>query len=355
MLINPVLAFRKWLTQCRLGCVLTSICLLVATFGNYAYGGNEAQGKRKRDASPDSPVRIELLSDVGVRQSEVTLGDVAHLTTRDMAAIRQLVDLSLGLVPRTGEVVRLKRENLVRWIRARTGIEMSDIVWTGADTSNVHLVLGVLSGDKVASTAEKALRAALAKQGLRADIETGHMPTDVRIPRGKIALKVRQIPESAVLASHVSVWVDIWVDKDFVRTVPVDFDLAVFGPAYVATQDISLGQRLRPSVLQRREVRWSGRNAPPLLAADDELSTLQLRRPLTVGGVLTRGHVKTAPMVARGGWATLRATEGMVRIESRVEVLQDGASGQLVRVRLPDSASSIVAQVTGPGVVEVRQ
>jgi len=60
-------------------------------------------------------------------------------------------------------------------------------------------------------------------------------------------------------------------------------------------------------------------------------------------------------MVARGGWATLRATEGMVQIESRVEVLQDGAPGQLVRVRLPDSASSILAQVTGPGVVEVRQ
>ena len=38
-----------------------------------------------------------------------------------------------------------------------------------------------------------------------------------------------------------------------------------------------------------------------------------------------------------------------------MEVLQDGMSGQRVRVKLPNASSAIFARVTGRGTVEVRE
>ncbi|HEX7639621.1 MAG TPA: flagella basal body P-ring formation protein FlgA [Burkholderiaceae bacterium] len=59
--------------------------------------------------------------------------------------------------------------------------------------------------------------------------------------------------------------------------------------------------------------------------------------------------------VLRGSLATLHSTSGAIRLESRVEVLQDGVVGQDVRVRLPGASESVQARVTGPGQVEVVQ
>ena len=59
--------------------------------------------------------------------------------------------------------------------------------------------------------------------------------------------------------------------------------------------------------------------------------------------------------MARGSYATLHSTQGLISLESRVEVLQDGNRGQAIRVRLPNASSSIVANVVGPGAVEVRE
>jgi hypothetical protein len=66
------------------------------------------------------------------------------------------------------------------------------------------------------------------------------------------------------------------------------------------------------------------------------------------------GRVMRAGVV-RGNLATLRSTSGAIRLESRVEVLQDGAVGDDVRVRLPGASDGVLARVVAPGQVEVSQ
>lgn len=59
--------------------------------------------------------------------------------------------------------------------------------------------------------------------------------------------------------------------------------------------------------------------------------------------------------VVRGDWATLTAQSGPLTLESRVEVLEDGAVGHLVRVRRPNAGDTMQARVSGPGRVEMPQ
>jgi flagella basal body P-ring formation protein FlgA len=59
--------------------------------------------------------------------------------------------------------------------------------------------------------------------------------------------------------------------------------------------------------------------------------------------------------VARGEWALLRALAGAVRLESRVEVLQDGRLGDKVRVRTPGAMGTVFATVVGPHQLELAR
>jgi len=306
------------------------------------------------DAGPapaPAPIRIALRPEVVLDRAEVTLGDVAVLTTRDLTTLRRLMAVPLGIAPRSGGAVRLERDALERWLRARAGVDPAQVEWTGASASEIHVRARELAGEIVAAAALDAARAALSRGGKRAEVAVSGSPRAVPVPPGRIALEVRPIPERAVIARRLSVWVDVSAGGRFVRTVPVSLDVKVFAPAWVATRDGTPGQLLEGSGLEVREVEWSGRDAPPL--AGDSGAPLRLRRPLAAGEAVTRAHVEPAPEVARGTWATLRSRRGAVELESRVEVLQDGFPGQTVRVKLPNASSAILARVAGPGSLEI--
>jgi hypothetical protein len=63
----------------------------------------------------------------------------------------------------------------------------------------------------------------------------------------------------------------------------------------------------------------------------------------------------TAVLVVKGRYATLHSIAGGIHLESRVEVLQDGALGQEVKVRLINATDAVIARVSGLGEVEVTQ
>ncbi len=107
--------------------------------------------------------------------------------------------------------------------------------------------------------------------------------------------------------------------------------------------------------LLSQDIAWSGAERCSVHVADAALA-----RPLAPAGVAPAAAtvaVARVPQggVTRGNVATLRASSGGIRVESRVEVMQDGAVGQDVRVRLPGAADAVLARVVAPGQVEVLQ
>jgi hypothetical protein len=73
------------------------------------------------------------------------------------------------------------------------------------------------------------------------------------------------------------------------------------------------------------------------------------------GAPVGAGSAARGLLVFKGQPATLHSSAGAIRLESRVEVLQDGAQGDEIRVKLPNAAETVLARVSGPGQVEVSQ
>jgi flagellar basal body P-ring formation protein FlgA len=319
--------------------------LVVAFASSHAVGGG-------------TPIRIELPANVAVARSQVSLGDVASMSTTDLQNLKRLMVLSLGPAPRAGEKAQLSRVELMRWIQKRTGIEARQIVWEGASVTEMYRASSEITGARLAAVAVESLRTWLGGHSTRADVALAATPRDVTVPFGQSTLKVRPIPHDGQPARRMLVWVDIWVEDRFVRTVPISFDVAAYGPAYVCDGDLPLGTRVDASSVTLREVELTGRAAPaatPQGGVLDSGERVQMRRPLAAGKVLTRLDVESQAAVSRGEWVALRVRSGFIEMESRAEALQNGRVGQTVSVRTSTATTPLAARVVGPGQVEVLQ
>lgn len=293
--------------------------------------------------------RIELRPLAQAAGSEVTLGELASLTSPQLPLLKKLMELPLGPAPRAGETVRLSRDTLARWVQARTGLGAGQIEWSGPASSELQRASSELSGERVAAVARESLREWLAARSTRAEINLTSMPRDLAIPAGPLVVKARPIPQDQPIARRTSVWVDLWVDGRFVRTVPVGFDVAAYGPAYVASSDLPAGAQLQPAQMELREVELSGRGGKPV--APRELQ--QVTHPVAAGQVLTAHDVQSRPAVSRGDWVALRVRSGAMEMESRAEALQNGAVGQVVNVKPRGATGTLEARVLAPGRVEL--
>lgn len=301
-------------------------------------------------AAAEALARIELRPLVQVPGADVRLGDVAALSSSQLPVLKRLMELPLGPAPRVGETVRLPRETLARWVQARTGLRAEQLEWSGPAASELQRASSELAGDRIAAVARESLREWLAARSTRAEITLTSEPRDVAVPAGSLVVKARPLPQDQAIARRTSVWVDLWVDGRFVRTVPVGFEVAAYGPALVASSDMPAGAALQPAQMAVREVELSGRSGKPLAVRELQ----QVTHPVAAGQVLTARDVQVRPAVARGDWVALRIHAGAMEMESRAEALQNGAVGQVVNVKPRGSTGTLEARVLAPGRVELN-
>lgn len=259
-------------------------------------------------------VRIELLPQVEVDAGPVTLGQVAHLSSPELALMRKLVDLPIGRVPRGTSTATLQREALAQWLRRDAGLTEGEVEWRGADSAQVRRAGRQVSGEQIAAAAVGALQAQLAALGVRAQVAPQYVPRDVEAPAGEVRLQPRSLAH-AVLRKRMVLWVDLRGDGGFIRTVPVALQV-------------------------------DGAESMDLLASANAAAGLQQATG-------DEAPARALALVTRGDWATLRSTAGVVALESRVEVLQDGQPGQRVRVRQAGATGVVFARVVGPAQLEL--
>lgn len=316
----------------------------------------------------DPVVSIELRPKVQVDRASVRLGDIAYLTSRDLGALRRLMALPIGSAPRPGSPVAIDRDTIVRWVEARGAAQaqVEGFQWGGASETLIESAAQDLSGEAVVSAAQAALLNWLGQRSVRAQVQPISTARDLVLPAGQPVLRVRPIADQAQPSRRMLVWVEAWVDDRFVRSMAVAFEVNAWAQATVATAPVAGGAQIDGVVLrgatETREVDLTTVQAGRAMriegvaatGAEPTTGAQRLRKQLKPGEVFTDAHLQAAPSVTRGNWAQLLARSGDVSVESRVEVLQDGRPGQVIRVKVPGSSGEVLARVTGPGRVEVQ-
>lgn len=313
-------------------------------------------------------LRVEMRPSASVPQSQVALGEIAYLNSTDLHLLRRAVVLPVGMAPRAGGSTVLDQERLAAWITTRLGISPERIQWEGTGTTVVQSAAREMAGEALVAVAEPALRSYLSAvargKGLeeaRVEVTPVSLPTTISVPAGEAEFRVR--PLSAVApGKRMLVWIDVFAGQRHVKAVPVRFEVSVYAQAPVAARWLRSGEAIgaQDTVREQTDVaHLLGHNGPePFLsshAAQTTQAQPQTRTAVKAGEVLTSERVRPASAVSRGDRVTLIAQSGLVSLESKVEVLQAGEIGQVVRVRASNGTAPVMAKVVAPGQLELQQ
>lgn len=300
----------------------------------------------------DASVHVVLPERVQVHRADVALGDVAQLRTQDLNTLRQLMAMSIGPAPRTGEAVMVDSKTLARYVQTHVKLPERAIAWEGAPRIRIERAMQALSGDQLQSAARQGLESWLHARHARFAVSAAQDTQSLAVPAGYLELRPREIPDNLLATRRMVVWIDVWVAGDFIRTVSVAFDVNVYQDAWVARRDVRAGSTLRTEDFERRQIDIARLGGAPVTAIPDGS---RARHNLLAGTPLQEVAVQAMPVVVRGQTVTLRSHVGAIALEGRAEVLQDGWPGGRVQVRMPAGKAPILARVVEDGTVELVQ
>lgn len=289
-------------------------------------------------------ILITFRADAEVIGATVRLGDIAIIESTDENAVQALQAIEVGSVPlvgRSGTITQAYAKIKVRQLQ----LDPKRLQFGGAQLCTVNRPDQVLAGAEIEKAACEAVRVA------NADLEVvpSYTPADVRLPVGKVEL--RPLAPRMLGSNSGSVLVQLLVDHRQVTQVTVNFRLVRRAPVVVAVRDLPAGTVLAAGDV---EVQERPAVAGPLQISDPEQALgRQAATPIKAGTTLTNSMLKNATVVKRGTRVKLICRGAGFTITAAGEALQDGATGQLVRVRNLTSRLEVTGTAIGDQLVEV--
>lgn len=199
---------------------------------------------------------------------------------------------------------------------------------------------------------------AAARQAIEQAFDSGTHRIEIELPPAdpRLQIPVCALPLETTMSRHngqggrVSVKVDCRDAAPWSRHVAAQ--VRVFREAVVATRSIARGTMISAADIALREVDVSTIRGQILESADAVLG-MELRRPSSMGDVLSMDMLITPLMVKRGDTVVVTAERSGVVIRQQGVALQDGEAGKQIQIRNARSDRVIHAVVTGPGEVKV--
>lgn len=127
---------------------------------------------------------------------------------------------------------------------------------------------------------------------------------------------------------------------------------ALWRDAWVVRQPVNNGSAFDPSLLDTRRVdAFRERDALPAAVGDH---SFVFTRSVPVGRLLTWRDVARRPLVRKGDLVEVSAAEGALTITMKGLAMQNGAQGEAVTIRNPESKKDFTAFVVDENRVQVR-
>ena len=175
-------------------------------------------------------------------------------------------------------------------------------------------------------------------------------PPDERLRLPACAALLAEMPEGQRLWGWTQVRVRCPGEGGW--SVSVRTRVQVMAPAVVTQRALAAGHVVEAADVKAGEVDLTGLQRPAL--RDTALAIGKVVRVgLAAGQAIGAEHLKSAIVVRRGASLEVTATVGQVSVTSAGTAMQDGAIGELIRVRVP-GGRTVQGLVTGEGRVDVQ-
>jgi len=166
---------------------------------------------------------------------------------------------------------------------------------------------------------------------------------DKKVSDEPITVKIAEMPTMGVVPSFI-VRFELRNAGGTIGTWQLPVQAHVWRDAWVAHSMLKRGDSLADSDItkDRRDMLLVHE---ALADFPEDRSTLEIAEPVGIGAPLLARSVRLMPVVHRGQMVQALVSDGSLSIAMKVEVLEDGAPGQTIRVRNKQSLKDIRGKV----------
>jgi flagella basal body P-ring formation protein FlgA len=163
------------------------------------------------------------------------------------------------------------------------------------------------------------------------------------IPDAPLTIKVLELPNAGVTANCIVRFALLAGDQKLGEW-QTPLQARIWREAWVARAALKRGDNLADAELGR-ERRDVINLRDPLAEFAERDATLEIAEPLSNGALLLGRSVKLKAVIRRGQLADAMIEDGALRVTLKVEALEDGAPGQIIRARNPQTRRDLRGKV----------
>ncbi|MBI3414278.1 MAG: flagellar basal body P-ring formation protein FlgA [Verrucomicrobia bacterium] len=245
----------------------------------------------------------------------------------------ELPVLRLADAPAFGQAVTLTVTEIQALLR-KSSLESPAIRWTGADRVRVTRRARTLDEAEIKQLLTVALQKEVTRDKGEVELRFARPWPTATIADDSFVLNFLDLPTSGPTPS-MTLRFELRHGRELLGTWQVAAHVYIWREVWVAQTVLKRGELLSESNLtrQRRDVLVL-RDALGALPAS---VSLELAENIQEGAPLLTRSVRPRPVIRRGDLIEASLQDGLLEVSLRVEVLEDGVAGQIIRVRNPQS------------------
>jgi len=203
--------------------------------------------------------------------------------------------------------------------------------WSGAEQVRVTRRLRPLPELDLQEQLTQTLQSQFVRDQGTLELTLGRPWTTLSVPDEPVSLKVLDLPTAGVTPNFILRF-ELRTEKESLGIWQMPLKARIWREVWVARSPQPRGRALREADLDT-EKRDLLQLRDPLLARELSDPGLELAENLATGAPLLLRSVRLRPVILRGRVLDAVVQEGALQITVRVEALEDGLPGQLIRVR----------------------
>lgn len=300
------------------------------------------------DADGDIGLQVHLPREVMVDGNQLNLGQISVL--RGAAPmVAKAGQVRLGRFSAPGQRVILDRPTILSRL-ASNGISSSQVRLTGADAVTVRRQQQIIEVDDFVEIGQQFLSTLASSHSVSEIIPVGR-PKDLVLSQQPEDVQLKPQLVRGLTRGHVTVRVQVVADGQEIGTRDISFRLKYRTHRVVATEQIAEGTALTPENITVETIV----SDQPELPGWKPPYGLVVTRTVAANAEIRESMVdvpQTSVLVRRNQTVLIRIERPGILVTAMGTSLQEGRTGEYVKVRNADSHRTIVCRVMSDGSVE---
>ncbi len=281
------------------------------------------------------PSNFQLRATASVDSTGIFLSQLVE--TREALPV-----LRLGDSPAFGKISTFTRDQIAGLLRA-AGSDLAVTNWTGPETVRISRRVRVFTEADLLNLLTETLQRDCVKDKGELELRPTRPWTEVNLPDEPLTLKIIEQPSGGVTSAFITRF-ELRTAREGLGVWQASFQAHIWREVWVAHSPLRRGESLDTAdvIRERRDVMPVREALADFVAPD---ASLEFSEPVMSGNPVLARTLKPRKVVHRGQIAQAVLQNGALSITMKVELLEDGAPGQIIRARNPLTRRDVSGKV----------